>query len=87
MKGAIKSMLSAFGLAPASQADQLTKETRDLAARVAQLENGWHRRAPMPTPGSAGTPKAPMRSAGKQAAAKAETETDVSAPPAIASAD
>ena len=38
MKSAIKGFLSAIGLAPSAQANRLAQETRDLAARVAQLE-------------------------------------------------
>jgi chromosome segregation ATPase len=77
MKGAITRVLSAFGLAPASQADRLTKETRDLAARVVQLEerlaqaradaDNWKRRHAEGADALVGW---------KQAAAKAEAETE-----------
>lgn len=77
MKGTIKGLLAAFGLAPASQADQLTKETRDLTARVAQLEerlaqaradaDNWKRRH---------TDGADALGGWKQAAAKAEAEAE-----------
>jgi chromosome segregation ATPase len=77
MKGAIRGLLAAFGLAPASQADQLTKETRDLAAKVVQLEErlaqaradaeNWKRRHAEGADAVGGW---------KQAAAKAEAETE-----------
>src|SRR5918996_5254678 len=38
MKGAITGFLSAFGLAPAGHVERLTQESRDAAARAAQLE-------------------------------------------------
>ena len=77
MKGAIRGLLAAFGLAPASQADQLAKETRDLAARVALLEerltqaradaDSWKRRHAEGADALGGW---------KQAAAKAEAEAE-----------
>lgn len=77
MKSTIKSMLSAFGLAPASQADQLTKETRDLAARVAQLEERLAQaRADADTWKRRHAEGAEALGGWKQAAAKAEAETE-----------
>jgi chromosome segregation ATPase len=77
MKGTIKGFLSALGLAPAAQADRLTKETRDLAAKVAQLEerlaqarvdaDNWKRRH---------TESAEAVAGWKEAAAKADAETE-----------
>ena len=77
MKSAIKGFLSAIGLAPAAQANRLAQETRDLAARVAQLEerlaqaradaDNWKRRH---------TETADAVAGWKQAAAKADAETE-----------
>jgi len=77
MKGAITGFLSAFGLAPAGHADLLMKETRDLAAKVAQLEerlaqaradaDSWKRRHGETADALAGW---------KQSAARADAETE-----------
>jgi chromosome segregation ATPase len=77
MKSAIKGLLSAFGLAPAAQVHALAKETQDLRARTAQLEerlsqaradaDGWKRRQ---------TDSAEALAGWKQAAAKADAETE-----------
>jgi chromosome segregation ATPase len=77
MKSAIRGFLSAIGLAPAAHAERLAKETRDLAARVAQLEerlsqaradaDSWKRRHAETAEALAGW---------KQAAAKADAETE-----------
>ena len=77
MKSAIKGFLSALGLAPAAQTERLTKEARDLAARVAQLEerltqaradaDSWKRRH---------TETADALAGWKQAAAKGDAETE-----------
>jgi chromosome segregation ATPase len=77
MKSAIKGLLSAVGLAPAAQAERLTKEARELAARVAQLEerlaqaradaDSWKRRH---------TETADALTGWKQAAAKGDAETE-----------
>jgi len=77
MKSAIKGFLSAVGLAPAAQAERLTKETRELAARVAQRDerlaqaradaDSWKRRQ---------TETADALAGWKQAVAKGDAETE-----------
>src|SRR5687768_5042255 len=77
MKGAIKAVLGAFGLAPAAQVDRLTRETRDTAAKMKQLEERiaqarldaetWKRRQEEALDAAAGW---------KRAAAAAQMDTD-----------
>jgi chromosome segregation ATPase len=77
MKTAIKSLLSAFGLAPASHVDHLNTDARRAEAKIAQLEaqiaqlradsESWKRRYDDATEGLAGW---------KQSAHRAEAETE-----------
>jgi chromosome segregation ATPase len=77
MKGAIKGFLSAFGLAPAGHIERLTKESRDAAAKVAQVEerlaqartdiDSWKRRHAEASEALAGW---------KQSAARADAEVE-----------
>jgi chromosome segregation ATPase len=77
MKGAIKGILSALGLAPASQSGRLLNDARDLAAKVALLEDrlaqaradadSWKRRH---------TETADAVAAWKQSATKSDAEME-----------
>lgn len=77
MKTAIKSLLSAFGLAPASHVDRLNADVRRAEAKMAQLEaqvaqlradsESWKRRYDDAAEGLAGW---------KQSAHRAEAETE-----------
>lgn len=77
MKTAIKSLLSALGLAPASHVDRLNADVRRADAKIGQLEaqvarlradsESWKRRYDDATEGLAGW---------KQSAHRAETETE-----------